>query len=76
MSRLKTFGKYILMIVGFYIFSTILSIGFISTTYNEMEENPQIGGCCGEILVDSFLFVFILGIKCIKSITSSISSIL
>lgn len=22
--------------------------------YNEMEENPQIGGCCGEILVDSF----------------------
>lgn len=39
MSRLKTFGKYILMIVGFYIFSTILSIGFISTTYNEMEEN-------------------------------------
>lgn len=19
--------------------------------YNEMEENPQIGGCCGEILV-------------------------
>lgn len=44
--------------------------------YNEMEENPQIGGCCGEILVDSFLFVFILGIKCIKSITSSISSIL
>ena len=25
-----------------------------------LEENPQIGGCCGEILVDSFLFVLFL----------------
>ena len=39
MNRLKTFGKYILMLVGFYIFSTILSIGFIATTYNQMEAN-------------------------------------
>ena len=38
MSRLKTFGKYLLMFVAFYIFSTILSIGFISTTYSEMKE--------------------------------------
>lgn len=39
MSRLKTFGKYLLMFIGFYIFSTILSIGFISTTYSDMEKN-------------------------------------
>lgn len=39
MNRLKTFGKYILMLVGFYIFSTILSIGFIATTYNEVNAN-------------------------------------
>lgn len=39
MGRLKTFGKYILMLVGFYIFSTILAMGFIATTYNEIEAN-------------------------------------
>lgn len=38
MSRLKTFGKYLLMFVGFYIFSTILSIGFIITTYSDMDK--------------------------------------
>lgn len=38
MSRLKTFGKYLLMLVGFYIFSSILIAGFISTNYDEMQE--------------------------------------
>ena len=37
MSRMKTFGKYLLMFVAFYIFSTILSIGFLSTTYSNMD---------------------------------------
>ncbi len=32
--------------------------------YNEMEENPQIGGCCGEILVDNSTFFSQIGIKC------------
>lgn len=38
MSRLKTFGKYLLMFVAFYIFSTIISMGFISTSYSEMKQ--------------------------------------
>lgn len=38
MSRLKTFGKYLLMFVGFYIFSSILIAGFITTNYDEMQE--------------------------------------
>lgn len=37
MSRLKTFGKYLLIFVGFYIFSSLLTMGFISTTYSQME---------------------------------------
>lgn len=48
MSRLKTFGKYLLMLIAFYIFSTILSIGYISSTYSEME---------GRIYPDSSLSV-------------------
>ena len=37
MSRLKTFGKYLLMFVAFYIFVTVVSIGFIKGTYETME---------------------------------------
>lgn len=37
MSRMKTFGKYLLMFVAFYIFSTILIAGFITTNFDEME---------------------------------------
>lgn len=37
MSRLKTFGKYLLLLVVFYIVSTILAIGCIRTTYGTME---------------------------------------
>lgn len=37
MKRLKTFGKYLLWLIAFYIFSTILSVAFISTTYNKIE---------------------------------------
>ena len=36
MSRLKTFGKYLLMFVAFYIFVTVASIGFINGTYETM----------------------------------------
>ena len=32
--------------------------------YNEMEENPQIGGCCGEILVDNITPFHNIGIEC------------
>ena len=39
MSRLKTFGKYLLMFVAFYIFVTVMSIGFIKGTYDTMEQN-------------------------------------
>ena len=39
MSRLKTFGKYLLMFVAFYIFVTVASIGFIKGTYETMEQN-------------------------------------
>ena len=39
MSRLKTFGKYLLMFVAFYIFVTVVSIGFIKGTYETMEQN-------------------------------------
>ena len=39
MSRLKTFGKYLLMFVAFYIFATVASIGFIKGTYETMEQN-------------------------------------
>ena len=38
MSRLKTFGKYLLMFVAFYIFVTVVSIGFIKGTYETMEQ--------------------------------------
>lgn len=38
MSRLKTFWKYLLMFIAFYIFSTILAMGFISTSYSEMKQ--------------------------------------
>lgn len=38
MSRMKTFWKYLLMFVGFYIFSSLLIAGFIATNYAEMQE--------------------------------------
>ena len=44
MGRLKTFGKYILMIVAFYVFSTIVSAGFIRGTYADMGGKVYQGG--------------------------------
>lgn len=36
MNRLKTFAKYLGILIAFYIFSTVLSIGFIVTTYKDI----------------------------------------
>lgn len=43
MGRMKTFAKYLILFVLFYIFVSIASIGFIKTTYANMEGNIQQG---------------------------------
>ena len=46
MGRLKTFGKYLLMFVVFYVFSTVVAAYAIKTTYSKIdgtiEENEVI----------------------------------
>ena len=46
MGRLKTFGKYLLMFVAFYVFSTVVAAYAIKTTYSKIdgtiEENEVI----------------------------------
>lgn len=42
MGRLKTFGMYLLIFVAFYIFSTIASIGFINSTYKDMDRTIKV----------------------------------
>lgn len=39
MSRMKTFGIYLLIFVGFYIFSTIAAYFYIQSTYGEIDGN-------------------------------------
>lgn len=39
MSRMKTFGIYLLIFVGFYIFSNIIAYFYIQSTYEAIEAN-------------------------------------
>lgn len=41
MERMKTFAKYLIMFVLFYIFVSFASAGFIKNTYNDIEGNIQ-----------------------------------
>ncbi|MGN1327289.1 MAG: hypothetical protein ACI4VQ_04375, partial [Clostridia bacterium] len=41
MSRLKTFRTYLILFVLFYIFVSVMSVGFIKGTYKKMEGNIQ-----------------------------------
>lgn len=41
MDRLKTFGKYALLVIAFYIFSTIVAALYIQTTYETMAVNTN-----------------------------------
>lgn len=41
MSRLKTFRTYLILFVLFYIFVSVMSVGFIKGTYKDMEGNIE-----------------------------------
>ena len=43
MKRLKTFGKYILLLIAFYVVSNILAYFCIQTTYSPMEKEINAG---------------------------------